>query len=327
MIKKAAIIASGPIHPNFEKHYADFKEIVPETEIRFVNNVEELTKWGNDVDAVFAMPFNLDELARYCGDNENFKWLQLLTAGCDMLIGTRFMDMNDLLVTSTHGIHSAPMSDHVVAFVFAFLRGLPTAFNLKQSARWRTSTGIVLDESYNKAVGIIGRGPIGVGIAEKLKKLDFTVFCYGSEKIDCPWFDEFYITGQLEKMLARSDFVVVCTPLKNDTFHLMGKEQFEAMKKTAYYINVGRGATHDQAALVDALRNGEIAGAGLDVTDPEPLPSDSPLWGMDNVIITGHWAAASDYYTDRAVLNIAANIRKYNDGEELTYVFKAPTES
>ena len=326
ILKKVAVFASSVILLDMEKHMPVFKQIVPETEVLFVNDIEEMMHEHNDVEAIFAMPFGIQKLVKYCTENPNFKWLQLLTAGCDSLINTPFMDMDNLLVTSTHGIHAEPMSDHVIAFIFAFLRGLPTAFINKQEHKWRFATTSQLDESCNKTIGIIGRGSVGVGIAEKLKKLDFKVLCYGSEIIDCLWFDEFYLTGDLEIMLAKSDFVIVCAPLKDDTYHLMGKEQFNAMKNSAYFINVGRGPIHDQEALIEALKTGEIAGAALDVTDPEPLPEDSVLWDMDNVIITGHWAASSDFYTDRAVLNIAENIRRYNNGEKLDYIFKSPME-
>ena len=326
MLKRVAVFTGGLIRAE-DKHLNILKAAAPDTEICIVKDVDELRQWSDNVDAVFTLPHDLQRLAEYCRTAKDFRWLQLLTAGCDALTGTDFMNMEKVLITSTHGIHADPIGDHVIAFIFAFLRGLLTAFENKASHRFyppdMTVTG-TLDEQKGKTVGIVSCGSIGVGIAEKLSRMGFRILGYSRHLKNAPFFSAFYTPGHLEEMLAECDFVVVTSPLTDETYHLFSTDQFNSMKKNAVFINVGRGPVCDSDALISALDSHRIAGAALDVTDPEPLPPDSRLWEMKNVIITWHCAAISGYLTDRAIAKIAENIALYNSGKEIPYIFKKP---
>jgi phosphoglycerate dehydrogenase-like enzyme len=121
--------------------------------------------------------------------------------------------------------------------------------------------------------------------------------------------------GELSRLLASANHVAVCLPLTSETRGLFDAERFGQMKRGAYFYNVGRGPIVDTAALIDALESGQLGGAGLDVTDPEPLPSDSPLWTMENVIITAHTSGATPHYWERATEILATNIERLNAGQ------------
>jgi phosphoglycerate dehydrogenase-like enzyme len=174
------------------------------------------------------------------------------------------------------------------------------------------------DESFNKTIGIIGLGSIGMDIAEKCKKLGMRVVGLKRNPVESEWIDQCYSNNGLEKLLNESDFVVIATPLTTDTIKMIGEKELKCMKKTAVLINIARGGIVDEEALQRALEEKVIAGAGLDVTDPEPLPQDSPLWDMPNVIITPHIAAHSPYYMDRAEV-IKRNMERFTKDQELLY--------
>ncbi|MGC8782588.1 MAG: NAD(P)-dependent oxidoreductase, partial [Anaerolineae bacterium] len=125
---------------------------------------------------------------------------------------------------------------------------------------------------------------------------------------------------RLLEVLPLADLVVLTIPLTPETSHLIGERELRAMKPTAYIFNIGRGGTMDEAALIRALREGWIAGAGLDVFEKEPLPADSPLWQMENVIITAHYAGATPHYNERAMAIFLDNLRRYRAGEPLRNV-------
>ena len=125
---------------------------------------------------------------------------------------------------------------------------------------------------------------------------------------------------RLAEALPEADFVVLTVPLTPDTRHMIGERELRLMKPTALIVNIGRGGTIDEAALIRALAEGWIAGAGLDVFEKEPLPTDSPLWGMENVIITAHYAGATPHYNERALAIFLDNLRRYKAGEPLRNV-------
>jgi phosphoglycerate dehydrogenase-like enzyme len=174
-----------------------------------------------------------------------------------------------------------------------------------------------LDESEGKTIGIIGLGSIGSLLAAKCKALDFRVVGYKRTPVDISNVDELYLEGQMDEVLAQSDFIVVTAPLTPQTVGMIGIEQFRKMKDTAVLINLGRGPIVKTDDLVEALRLKLIAGACLDVTDPEPLPVNHPLWLMSNVIISPHCSANSPKYFDRATEVFCDELDRFMRGEPL----------
>ena len=170
-------------------------------------------------------------------------------------------------------------------------------------------------------VGVIGVGAIGEQTAELSVALGIRVLgVRRNPEIKPPNISAMYGPDQLLDVLPQADFVVLTVPLTQETRSMIGERELRAMKPTAYLVNIGRGETVDQDALIRALQQGEIAGAGLDVFTPEPLPRDSPLWEMENVIITGHYAGMTPEYDKRALEIFLENLARYHAGQTLINV-------
>lgn len=171
---------------------------------------------------------------------------------------------------------------------------------------------------HHKTVGIVGLGGNGTRIAEVLRPWKVRILAtdmFADEKPDCV--DELWPADQLPQLLKACDIVVLCVPLNEQTEHLMGAAQLAGMRRGSILINVARGPVVDEAALVTALQTGQLAGAGVDVTEVEPLATDSPLWDLPNVIITPHVGAQAKRRVDDSTDLICENLRRYFAGCKL----------
>ena len=221
----------------------------------------------------------------------------------------------DVVITNTSGIHKNPMSEYVLGMILSKMKRFPLLYRQQQEKIWIKPW---TDEIQGMTVGVLGLGNIGKEIARKCKIMGFDVLGYKRNHEEFEYTDKIYTdTDSLNELLARSDFVVSVLPSTPATVNFMNKERFSAMKKGAYFINVGRGITVDHSALAWAVSNGMIGGAALDALHPEPLPEDSPLWNLENVIITPHMAADSPFYMDRAFSLLRENLERLARGEEL----------
>ncbi len=241
------------------------------------------------------------------------KWVHALSAGVESLTFPE-IQASDTLLTNSKGIHGIPVSEHVFAMMLAFTRGLNLLIRQQQKAEWNR---VPTDEIHEKTIGIVGLGSIGREIAKKAKGLGMEVVATKQEMTTEIFVDKLYKPEQLHEMLGVSDFVVSAVPLTDKTAGLFTLDEFRAMKPSAYFFNIARGAVVREADLVLALQLGIIKGAGLDVFENEPLPADSPLWAMENVIVTPHLAAISPYYLDRAVKLFVDNLVRYTQNREM----------
>lgn len=241
------------------------------------------------------------------------KWVHALSAGVEGLICPE-IQASDIILTNSKGIHGIPVSEHVFSLMLAFTRGLNLLIRRQLDKKWER---VPTDEIHEKTIGIVGLGSIGREIAKKAKGLGMEVVATKQEMTTEIFVDKLYKPEQLHEMLAVCDFVVVALPLTEKTAGLFTLEEFKAMKPTAYFFNIARGAIVREADLAKALQLGIIKGAGLDVFEAEPLPADSPLWSMDNVIITPHLAAISPCYLDRAVKLFVDNLTRYTQNREM----------
>lgn len=321
-IKKIAILDRAVEREIKESNIATIRQAFPDVEVILCYSAKELIeKGGSDIDVLItwsvAGVFN-DELVDFCRNAKKLKWIQSVITGMDGLLRTDVANMGFTL-TATRGIHGYPMADHVLAYIFSFLRAFPDMYRFQQKHDFNLLAGELCDESYNKTVGIVGLGMIGQYIAKKCKALDFRVLGLKRHPIECEWVDRCYTNSELDQLLQQSDFVVLTVPLTKDTQDLIGEREFRQMKKSAYLINIARGGVVDTDALIQALKDKTIAGAGLDAFVQEPLPSDSELWDLPNAIITPHLAAKSPYYMERAFKVIVENMQRYVKGEPLLY--------
>jgi phosphoglycerate dehydrogenase-like enzyme len=194
---------------------------------------------------------------------------------------------------------------------------------MRRQAERRWDRSIEAREISGTTCGIIGMGAIGGETARRARALGMRVLATRrsiTARGEDDLAHELLPPSDLGYLLRESDWVVIAAPLTPETRGLIGAEELRQMKPSAVLVNVGRGPIVDEQALIAALRDGVIAGAGLDVFDQEPLPADSPLWDMENVVVTPHFSSGSDHYTTRAADIAADNLRRYLAGEPLRNV-------
>ena len=197
------------------------------------------------------------------------------------------MRQSEVVVTTASGIHAIQITEHIFSFMFSFARSLPRARAIQLEGTWNRANSPGVFELFGKTLLVVGVGAIGSRTAEVAKALGMRVLGVRRhpQRSDSS-VEQMFGPDQLGQALPEADFVAVVTPLTNETRGMIGSKELDAMKKSAFIINVGRGAVIDESALTLALQKDQIAGAGLDTFEVEPLPDSSPLWKMDNVIIT-----------------------------------------
>lgn len=239
----------------------------------------------------------------------NVKWIHVSSAGVDKL--SEELKKSSIVITNSSGVHPIPISEHVLGFMLMFARQLNKAYKSQIDRKWnREMTGVF--ELRGKTVGIIGMGRIGSQIGRLTKAIGMKVFTVAREVHKKEKFvDKLYVYKDIDAVLKEADFVVNALPSTTETFHLFKADKFNKMKRSAYFINIGRGKTVNENDLIDALKNRKIAGAGLDVFELEPLPAKSLLWKLENVIITPHVSGLTPYYMDRVIDIFSMNLKAY----------------
>lgn len=251
----------------------------------------------------------------------NLRWFQQFGAGADWLLAYPEAVEKPFVLTNTSGIHAIPISEHIFALLLAFARRLHKVLYAQERHDWHVPPGETLFELAGKTMLLVGVGAIGERTAHLAQAFDMRVVGVRRDADqDVSGVDEMVGPEQLDALLPEADVVVLTVPLTKETRHMIDAEALRRMKSTAYLINIGRGGTVDERSLVEALRAGEIAGAGLDVFEAEPLPEESPLWEMDNVLITPHYSGSTPHYVTRFVEIFLDNLRRYQHGEPLQNV-------
>jgi phosphoglycerate dehydrogenase-like enzyme len=242
------------------------------------------------------------------------KWLHSWAAGVDV---TPEMRASPLVVTSSKGNGAVPLAEHVILLMLMLARQTPAILQAQREHRWAKT---VHGELTGQTLGIIGLGNSGTDLARKARAFHMRVIGVRRTPAPCPDVDEVLPLDRLHDLLARSDWVAMTAPITPQTEHMMGEAEFRAMKPTAYYVCVSRGSTADPDALLRALREGWIAGAGLDAHAVEPLPPDSPFWDAPNTIVTPHYGATTPLTYRRGADIFLDNLRRYVGGEPLVNV-------
>ncbi|QGH36065.1 D-2-hydroxyacid dehydrogenase [Gracilibacillus salitolerans] len=242
-------------------------------------------------------------------ENKRLKWVQTWSAGVNGL-PLEPLQQKNVTLTSANGVHAYPISETIFALMLGLTRKIHTYVRQQQEKTWHNA-GIKL-EMHEKTIGIIGVGAIGQETAKIAKAFGMKVLGVRHSGKRADHVDEMYTPDQLADILPLCDYVVITLPLTEETTGMFGAEELRLMKNSAFLINIGRGPIVKEDELIQALENHEIAGAGLDVFQAEPLPEDSPLWTMDNVIVTPHTAGATEHYTERVIRDIfIPNLRHY----------------
>ncbi len=295
------------LNPLSDRQKAFITNVAPQASI-ITTDLKHAAEQLPDCEILVAWGFN--NIQPIYGLAKNLRWIHALTAGVEFLLFPETQN-SPVLISNSKGIHGIPMAEHVLGMMLSFTRRLPLLQQQQQKHLWQRPPIDELQEINGKTMAVVGLGAIGHEIARKAKAMDMRVIAAKREMTQEPFVDRLYRPEQLLEMLAEADFVVVALPLTDATNGLFGREQFAAMKTSAYFINVSRGAVVQEEPLLECLKAGRIAGAGLDVFVEEPLPETNPFWDLPNVIITPHLAAISPVYLDRAVKLFADNLSRY----------------
>ncbi|MDH4042547.1 MAG: D-2-hydroxyacid dehydrogenase [Gammaproteobacteria bacterium] len=250
-------------------------------------------------------------------------WVHNYTAGMEECAGLSPQLFQGRVFTNSKRLAGPAIAEHAIAMLLSLATGLPAYQRAQFESRWDRSraAGAKFGELRGKTLLVVGLGGIGTEIAWRANSLGMLVTATRSSSREGPDFLEYIgLPEELPVLASQADVVVNALPLTPQTTGVFDKAFFDTMKPGAIFISVGRGASTVTSALLAALESGRLYGAGLDVTDPEPLPADSPLWQMNNVIITPHVAAASPASMQRTAIIAAENLRRYVDGGNLLNV-------
>ena len=292
------------------------RALCPESRILVTENREEFEPHLEDIE-IAAGHFPITWIPRA----PRLRWFQQWGAGTDWLMRHPEVGAKDFILTNASGVHAIPISEHILAFLLAFARRLPEAFQAQREHHWKREFEPPAFELAGKTMLLVGVGAIGRYTAQIASALGMRVLGVRSDPSkSVPHVERMFAPDQIEQALTEADFVVLTIPLTNETRGMFNGRLFNKMKSSAYLINIGRGGTVVEEDLVEALQNGRIAGAGLDVFATEPLPESSPLWDLPNVIITGHYSGATPYYDQRALEIFLDNLERFVNGKPLRNV-------
>lgn len=246
------------------------------------------------------------------------RFIQSIGAGYDQFPQDELM-ARGIRLASAKGVNKNAVSEHAMAHILAFARQIHTGRDNQRNHHWRGMIADIPkreDELPGKTLLIFGMGDIGSRVAKLAKAFDMHVIGVKRNPATAQGpADEVHPTAQWLSLLPKADYILLTSPLTPDTANIMNEAAFEAMKSSAYLINMARGGCVDEDALVQALQSNSIAGAGLDVTIEEPLAQDSPLWDMDNVIVTPHTAGETQKYEDNVLDILMENLERLWRGE------------
>ncbi|MFB5763339.1 D-2-hydroxyacid dehydrogenase [Paenibacillus medicaginis] len=244
------------------------------------------------------------------------RWVQTRSAGVDMLPLELLEDKN-IMLTNASGVHAIPITEMIFGFLLSHTRYMHTAGKQQLQQVWKKTELNTLGELHGKTMLIAGVGEIGSETARIAKAFGLKVTGMRRSGRDVPHVHKMYTMGGLQEAVAEADIVVNLLPLTDETLHIFDEKVFAAFKPGMFFVNVGRGPTVKTSALIQALQNGQIRFAGLDVFEEEPLPAGHPLWTMDNVLITPHIAGDTERYDERVFDIFLENLKAYTAGREL----------
>jgi phosphoglycerate dehydrogenase-like enzyme len=258
----------------------------------------------------------LPDMFPYAG---RVQWVHSIAAGIDSILSSELI-ASPVILTNGRGVFRRPLGEWVIAAMLFFSYDLRRLLKQQREQRWEKFEPI---ELRGRTLGIVGYGEIGRTAAELARPFGMRIVAVRRKpelSVQDPLLDKVYPPARMNEMLGECDFVVVAAPLTRETRKLVGAPQFEAMKRSAVIINVGRGPVIDETAMIAALESGRIRGAGLDVFETEPLPAGHPLYRLSNVLLSPHCADQTAGWLDRAVEFFVENFERFRKGEPLQNV-------
>ena len=299
-----------------DSYYQSIYEVWPGCRIvKALDFVSQKREIGNSqVLAVFSGNFKVDLLY----EAKKLKWIQSWSAGVDQFTepeSLKYLIDNNIKLTTMSGVHGNIIAEHVMGLVISLSRKLYKFYWQQKNQQWQW---IKVDQLEDRVMAIIGLGSIGQEIAARARAFKMKIIGVKRDTgTRIPNIDHLYSHDELLTVLKEADYVVVAVPLTDETHQMIGEDEFRVMKNSAYFINISRGQIVDEEMLIRALEEGHIAGAGLDVFTEEPLPPDSPLYKLDNVLITPHIAGVFPAYDQKAIKIFLENLKRFKSGSPL----------
>lgn len=292
----------------------DIRQLLPGVEIVAVRSQAQAIEQAADADVIVGWCSR--ELISAA---KNLVWVQIYSAGAERCFSSEQIASGSVVLTNMQKMAAPVIGEHVIALTMSLARGLPQFAKGMPAGQWLqdSDTADEMQSIAGKTMLVAGLGGIGTEVARRAAALDMRVVGTRRSSREGPDFVDYVgLSNELYELASRADFIVNALPLTAETKGLFNKEFFQAAKRGAHFINVGRGGSVVTDDLVKALASGKIAGAAMDVTDPEPLPADHVLWQMDNVIITPHVASQASNWQRRIVL-LTENLKRYQAGDSL----------
>ena len=290
----------------------------PELDVAQQNSYENVEQHLADVEILFGISIRPEQFLAA----RKLRWIHSQAAAVHQFMFPELVNSN-VIVTNARDVHGPVVAEQVIAMMFALAKRLPAALRFQQKHVWGQdafSGGPLRTLEFAGAtVGLVGLGSIGRNVAKHASALGMRVIAVRAhpEKEKPKYVDAVLPTSKLQELLAQSDYVVLSAPVTPETAGMIGARQLAAMKPEAFLLNVGRGPLIDETALFEVLRDHKIGGAALDVFDEEPLPPGSPLWDLENLLITPHTGGISEKMWERHYVLFCDNLRRYLSGQQL----------
>ena len=302
-----------------DRWFAQLGPVREEVEMRSIPRPEDLDSELPEAEIVFTWEKSGKWLPERWHQATNLKWLQSSSAGVELLLFPEMVE-SSVVLTNGQGLYAEPLGEFVMFCVLSFTKDYRAMEDNRRARRWQRYN---VADARGQTIGIVGLGGTGRVVAHMAKAFGMRVIA--TKRNAATSFDDSVVDAVLpverwRELLGQSDFVVNALPVTPQTMDMFNEEAFRAMKPSAHFINVGRGSTVDENALLRALREGWIAGAGLDVFKTEPLPADSEFYDLPNVIVSPHCADMTPSYPEKSARLLADNLRRYLDSEPLLKV-------
>lgn len=287
-------------------------------DVKDANTTDEVLEHLSAADSLVVNPANWDD--EFLNELNKGNWVQATSTGYAAFPIDKFEERG-ITFTNATGNYGAPVADHAFALTLALARKIHGYVDAQRRKEWDRTTGSELIDLEGRTLTVVGMGDIGESTARRGRAFGMTVYGTKRDPSDydgCLPSDQILPANNLDSVISETDVLVLTVPLTETTRHLVNADTFASLPDSALLINVARGPVIDQEALIDALKIDEIAGAGLDVFDPEPLPEPSPLWDLENVIVTPHVGGRTKDFVDRFVDLYLHNYDRRGTGESLT---------
>ena len=267
-----------------------------------------------DIDLMVCFnPFDKIDISLF----PNLKWIQLSSAGINHVPIDKILSQ-DIMLTNNKGGYSIPIAEWIVLKLLEMIKNTREFYNKQNEKVWKMDTSLM--EIQGRTVGFIGTGSIASEAAKRLEAFGLNIIGINSSGKEVEYFHQCFSIDKINKVVSKCDFLVIATPYTEKTHHLIDEVVFSHMKDGTYLVNIARGSIIDEKALINNLKSGKIKKAALDVFEVEPLPENSPLWEMENVIISPHNSWVSDMNSNKRYEIVYENMKNYINGEKLVNI-------